>query len=95
LNVPDALSTIKRKYIEKFGDEDLDRASLRIISHEDTFIIIKCSLSCYAHLRETLTLLNGRITSLSTSGSLKALRSRMEEIKKRYKGTVINTEVST
>jgi len=80
----DPLNVIKRKYIEKFGSEDLSRASLKIISHEDGFLIIRCNLSCYAHLIETFSVLNGIFTTLNTSGTLKALGSRMDKIKKQF-----------
>ena len=87
----DALNVIKRKYIEKFGSEDLSKAFLKIISHEDGFLVVRCNLSCYAHLLETLSLLDGMFTTLNTSGTLKALGSRMDEIKKRFRGIDINT----
>jgi len=81
----DALNVIKRKYIEKFGNEDLSRAFLKIISHEDGFLVVRCNLSCYAHLLETLSLLDGAFTTLNTSGTLKALGSRMDEIKRSFR----------
>ena len=43
------------------------------------------------NLRETFLLLNDMIISLNTSGTLKALGSRMDDIKKKFKGIDINT----
>lgn len=85
-NGDDAINFIKRIYLEKFGKEDLSRASLKLISYEDGFLIVRCSLSCYAHLMEALLFLNDRFITLGTSGTLKALRSRIHGIKKDFKG---------
>ena len=90
-NGNNAMNVIKRKYIERFGEDDLSRASLRMISNEDGFLIIRCNLSCYMNLRETFLLLNDMIISLNTSGTLKALGSRMDDIKKKFKGIDNNT----
>lgn len=90
-NGDDAMGVIRRKYIEKFGNDDHSRASLKLISNKDSFLIVGCSLSCYTHLLETLLFLNDMFTTLNTSGTLKALGSRIDEIKKQFRGTDINT----
>ena len=79
-----ALDAIKVRYAEKFGVADLEKASLKVISDKDGFLIMRCNLDCYRHLLETLTSMNGKFVTLNVSGTLKALRSRQDEIKKRY-----------
>lgn len=80
-NNNDAFDVIKAKYAEKFGSADLEKASLKMISCEDGFLIVRCNLSCQKQLLETLSLLNSRLVTLNTSGTLKALRSRERKIK--------------
>ena len=80
-NNNDAFDVIKGKYTEKFGNADLEKASLKMISNEDGFLIVRCNLSCHKQLLETLSLLNSRFVTLNTSGTLKVLRSRERKIK--------------
>lgn len=84
-NGNDAINVIRKKYVEKFGSDDLARASLKMISHEDGFLIVRCSLICYNRLLETLSLFNGMVVTLNTSGTLKALGSRMDKIKRSFR----------
>ena len=78
------LDTIVTRYAEKFGNADLEKASLKVISDMDGFLILRCGLDCIKHLSETLTSLDGNFVTLNMSGTLKALRSREEGIKKRF-----------
>ncbi|MEM2760132.1 MAG: hypothetical protein QXU32_11000 [Nitrososphaerales archaeon] len=87
-----AMNIIRRKYKEKFGYGDLAKASIKLITYKDGFLVIRCNLSCYAHLREILSILDGILVPLNTSGTLKALGSRMDVIKKKLKGTDINVK---
>jgi hypothetical protein len=90
-----ALDAIKTKYAAMFGTADLEKTLLKVISDKDGFLILRCSLDCYRHLLETLDSLDGRFTTLNTSGTLKALRSRQDEIKKRFISRIdINTAQS-
>lgn len=89
-NGSDAINIIKRRYAEKFDNEDLQKASLKMISHNDNYLIVRCNLKCYQHLLETLSSLDGAFIPLNTSGTLKALRSRMDKIKERFRGRDIN-----
>lgn len=84
-NNNDAFDVIKAKYVEKFGSAELEKASLKMISCEDGFLIVRCNLSCHKQLLETLSLLNSRLVTLNTSGTLKALRSRERKIKELLK----------
>lgn len=89
------MDIIKRKYIEKFGEEEFVKTSLKIISHKDGFMIVRCNLSCYTHLLEIVSSSNGMFTSLNTAGTLKSLNSRMDRIKKEFMGRDINVADQT
>lgn len=90
-NGDNAMAVIKRQYLEKFDKADLLMASLKVISDLEGFLIIKCSLLCYAHLMETLLLMNDSFTTLDTSGTLRSLASRFDETKKRFTEITFNT----
>ena len=80
----DVLNAIKQKYGEKFGAADLEKTSLKIISDVDGFLILRCDLDRCKRLLETLASMDGKFMTLNMSGTLKALRSREEDIKKRF-----------
>lgn len=80
----DMLDAIRQRYGEKFSVTDLEKASLKIISDKDGFLILRCNLDHCKHLLETLASMDGKFVTLNMSGTLKALRSREEEIKKRF-----------
>jgi len=80
----DLLDAIKQRYGEKFGTADLEKTSLKIISNVDGFFILRCNLDHCKHLLETLGSMNGKFVTLNMSGTLRVLRSREEEIKKRF-----------
>lgn len=88
----DAMDVIKNKYVERFGDDDFSKASLKLISNKDDFLIIRCSLTSYTHVLDTFSALNGMFVPLNTSGTLKALRCRMKENKSKFMGRDINAE---
>lgn len=79
-----ALDAIKARYTEKFGAADLEKASLQVISDKDGFLTVRCNLDRCKHLLETLTSMDSKFVALNISGTLKALRSRQDEIKKRF-----------
>jgi len=79
-----ALDEIKARYSEKFGAIDLEKASLEVISYRDGFLTLRCNLDCCKHLLETLTSMDSKVVTLNISGTLKALRSRQDKIKKRF-----------
>ena len=79
-----ALDAIKARYAERFGAAELEKASLKVISDKDGFLTIRCNLDCSNHLLETLTSMDSKFVTLNMSGTLKALRSRQDEIKKRF-----------
>ena len=86
------LNEIKARYAEKFGSADLEKASLQVTSDSNGFVTLRCNLSCYKHLLETLASMNSSFVILNVSGTLKALRSREDTIKKRFmSGIDINT----
>ena len=78
------LDTIKVRYAEKFGVTDVQKASLKIISDENGFLTVRCDLDCCRHLLETLASMDSKFVTLNMSGTLKALRSRQDTIKKRF-----------
>ena len=78
------LDAIKARYTEKFGVTDLEKASLKVISDKNGFLTMRCNLDCCGHLLETLTSMDSKFVTLNMSGTLKALRSRQDEIKKRF-----------
>jgi RNase P/RNase MRP subunit POP5 len=80
----DLLDAIKQRYGEKFGTVDLEKTSLKIISDVGGFLILRCELDNLKHLLETLASMDGKFVTLNMSGTLKALRSREEAIKKRF-----------
>ncbi len=80
----DLLDSVKQRYSEKFGTADLEKTSLKIISDVDGFLILRCNLDHCKHFLETLGSMNGKFVTLNMSGTLKALRSREEVIKKRF-----------
>jgi len=47
-------------------------------------LILRCELVHLKHLLETLASMDGKFVTLNMSGTLKALRSREEAIKKRF-----------
>ena len=79
-----ALDAIKARYTEKFGVAELEKTSLKIISDKDGFLTVQCNLDCCKHLMEALTSMNSKFVTLNMAGTLKSLRSRQEEIKKRF-----------
>ena len=83
-NNGNALDIIKERYAEKFGTADVEKASLKVISDENEFLTLQCNLDCCRHLLETLASLDGKFVALNMSGTLKALRSRQDEIKKSF-----------
>jgi hypothetical protein len=94
-NGNNALDAIKVRYTEKFGAADLEKSALKVISAKDGFLIVQCNLDCCKHLLETLTSMDGEFVTLNMSGTLKALRSRQDAIKKRFmSGIDINTTQS-
>ncbi len=80
----DILDAIKQRCGEKFSVTDLEKASLKIISDKDGFLILRSNLDHCKHLLETLASMDGKFVTLNMSGTLKALRAREEEIKKRF-----------
>lgn len=80
------LDSVKQRYSEKFGAADLEKTSFKIISDVEGFLILRCDLEHLKHLLETLASMDGKFVTLNMSGTLKALRSREEEIKKRFIG---------
>ena len=78
------LDAIKQRYGERFGAADLETTSLKIISDVDGFLILRCDLDRCKHILETLASMDGKFVTLNMSGTLKALRSREEAIKKRF-----------
>ncbi len=81
-----ALDAIKAQYAEKFGAIDLEKASLEVISYKDGFLTLRCNLGCLKHLLETVASTENKFVTLNLSGTLKALRSRENQIKKRFIG---------
>ncbi|MFQ5969348.1 MAG: hypothetical protein ACE5J2_02480 [Nitrososphaerales archaeon] len=81
----DAFDVIKANYVKEFGNADMEKASLKMISCEDGFLIVRCNLSCHKQLLETLSLSNSRFVTLNTSGILKVLCSRERKIKELLK----------
>ena len=79
------LDAIKTTYTEKFGAADLEKASLKVISNKDGFLTLRCNLDYCKHILETFTSMDKFLT-LNMSGTLRALRSRTEGIKKRMSG---------
>ncbi len=80
----DVLDSVKQRYGEKFGTADLKKTSLKIITDVDGFLILRCDLDNLKHLLETLASMDGKFVTLNMSGTLKALRTREEAIKKRF-----------
>jgi hypothetical protein len=78
------LDSVKQRYSKKFGTADLEKTSFKIISDVDGFLILRCELVHLKHLLETLASIDGKFVTLNMSGTLKALRSREEAIKKRF-----------
>ncbi len=78
------LDAIKARYAEKFSTIDLEKASLEVISCKDGFLTLRCNLGCLKHLLETVTSMENKFVTLNLSGTLKALRSRENQIKKRF-----------
>lgn len=78
------LDAIKARYAEKFSTIDLEKASLEAISYKDGFLTLRCNLGCLKHLLETVTSMENKFVTLNLSGTLKALRSRENQIKKRF-----------
>ncbi len=80
----DLLDSVKQRYSEKFGAAALETTSFKIISDVGGFLILRCDLDNLKHLLETLASMDGKFVTLNMSGTLKALRSREEAIKKRF-----------
>jgi hypothetical protein len=80
----DVLAPVKQRYGEKFGAADLEKTSFKIISDVGGFLILRCELKHLKHLLETLASMDSKFVTLNMSGTLKALRSREEAIKKRF-----------
>lgn len=81
----DSLDSIRKAYAERFGATDLENASLKVISDSDGFLIVCCDLDHCKRLMETLASTDSFVT-LNMSGTLKALRTREESIKKSFSG---------
>ncbi|MFQ5921022.1 MAG: Rpp14/Pop5 family protein [Nitrososphaerales archaeon] len=78
------LKLIRARYAEKFGSDEVERASLAVISYEDGFFIMRCRLEHCKHLLETLSSMRDKFVPLNMSGTLRALRSRKEAVRKRF-----------
>ncbi len=79
-----ALDAIRVKYAEKFGTADLEKASLELISYNDGFLTLRFNLDYYEHMLQAIASMDGKFVTLNMSGTLKALCSRQDEIKKRF-----------
>lgn len=84
-NAKDPISRIKDKFLERFNYEDFTKASLKLISEHDSFVIVRCNLSSYGQLIQALRNSDEELISLNTSGTLKALRSRIDQIKRQFR----------
>lgn len=78
------LGLVRARYAERFGAAEMEKASLGVISQKDGFVIMRCRLEHCKRLLEILSSLDGRFVTLNISGTLKSLRSREEEIRKRF-----------
>ncbi len=79
-----ASDAIRVKYAERFGLADLEKASLEVISYKDGFLTLRFNLERYEHLLQAINSIDGNFVTLNVSGTLKALRSRQDEIKKYF-----------
>lgn len=74
------LDIVRARYAGRFGADDLEKASLELISNSNGIATLRCNLECCKHLLETLAS-DDKFVTLRMSGTLKALRSRQDEIR--------------
>ncbi len=80
----DPLRLLRAEYAGRFGTGEAEKANIAVISNKEGFVVLRCRLEHCKRLLETLSSLDGRFVPLNTSGTLRVLRSREDELRRRF-----------